>query len=69
MRISCEKILCGLIAMIGVPGNDLLCSIKLFDQHAADQHVWPGQSAEGNGQVSAPAHSLIKPISTADDDA
>ena len=37
-----RKFLFGLVSMIGVSGNDLLCSIELFDEHAADQHVWPG---------------------------
>ena len=64
-----RKFLFGPVPMIGVSGNDLLCSIELFDEHAADQHVWPGEAAKGNRHVHALAHRLVESVGSSDYDA
>ncbi len=54
------------VAMIGVPGEDLLRPVDLFCEHAAHHEVRPGQSAERQDKVGAPPHRVVQPVRAAD---
>jgi len=56
----------GLIAVIGVAGEDLLGAIELLQQKAAGQEVRPGHRAKRQNGVGALDRCLAEPVGAAD---